>query len=45
VLASCQNLENQGFEVFSVCGAIFDGQGNYVDSNCSLGDPPTPGQN
>lgn len=38
-------VEGQGFEVFSICGAIFDSQGNYVDSNCSLGDPPMPGQN
>jgi hypothetical protein len=45
VMASCQDLKVQGFEIFSICSAIFDGQGNYVDSNCSLGDPPTPGQN
>lgn len=45
VMASCQNLNKHGFEVFSVCGAIFDGQGNYVDSNCSLADPPAFGQN
>lgn len=45
VMASCQNLEKQGFEVFSICAAIFDGQGNYVDSNCAPGDPPMPGHN
>jgi hypothetical protein len=45
VMASCQSLESQGFEIFSICAATFDSQGNYVDSNCALGDPPMPGQN
>ena len=45
VMASCQNLEKQGFEVFAICGANFDENGNYVFSTCRQGDPPTPGQN
>lgn len=45
VMASCQNLAKQGFEIFSMCVATFDNHGNYVDSNCTQGDPPTPGQN
>jgi hypothetical protein len=44
VFASCQSLEAGGWEVFSICGANFDSQGNYVDSTCRLGDPPEPGQ-
>lgn len=45
VMASCQNLEKQGFETYSICGANFDSQGNYVSSTCRLGDPPEPGHN
>lgn len=45
VMASCQNLEKNGFEIYSLCGANFDGQGNYVSSTCRLGDPPEGGNN
>ena len=45
VMASCQNLEKQGFEIFSICGANFDANGNYVSSTCRAGDPPQYGQN
>jgi hypothetical protein len=45
VIASCQDLKNQGFEMYSLCGANFDSQGNYINSTCRLGDPPEPGHN
>lgn len=45
VIASCQNLEKSGFEIFSICGANFDGNGNYISSTCRDGDPPQYGQN
>lgn len=44
VLASCQGSASEGWEVFSICEANFDSQGNYVNSSCNLGPPPEPSQ-
>ena len=44
VLASCQSSAAGGWEIFSICEANFDSQGNYVNSSCNLGPPPEPSQ-
>lgn len=44
VLASCQGSESEGWEIFSICEATFDSQGNYVSSRCNLGPAPEPSQ-
>ena len=44
VLAGCHADAAAGWEIFSICEANFDSQGNYVNSTCNLGPPPEPGQ-
>ncbi len=40
VFAGCQQDAAAGWEIFSICEANFDSQGNYVNSTCKLGPPP-----
>jgi len=44
VLANCQGSDSAGWEVFSICEANFDSEGNYVNSSCKLGPPPESSQ-
>jgi hypothetical protein len=44
VFAGCQQDAAAGWEVFSICEANFDSNGNYVNSTCNLGPPPEPSQ-
>jgi len=44
VWASCSQAHAQGWEIFSICEASFDGDGNYVGSYCNMGPPPSESQ-
>ena len=44
VLAGCSQAQAQGWEIFTICQAHFDGNGNYVGSFCDMGPPPSEGQ-
>lgn len=43
-LAGCNADQLAGWQIFSICQANFDGHGQYVNSSCSMGDPPSGGQ-
>src|SRR5919205_3267668 len=44
VLAGCSGDQAAGWEIFSICEANFDGNGNYVNSTCNMGPPPEASQ-
>ena len=44
VLAGCRADQSGGWEIFSICEPNFDEEGNYVNSTCNIGPPPSPGQ-
>jgi len=44
VLAGCSADQAAGWEIFSICEANFDGNGNYVNSTCNTGPPPEASQ-
>lgn len=44
VLAGCNASQAGGWEIFSICEANFDNNGNYVNSSCNIGPPPEPSQ-
>ena len=41
ILAGCRADQAGGWNVFTLCGANFDSQGNYVNSTCQDAGPPT----
>lgn len=43
-LAGCSTDQQAGWEIFSICQANFDGHGQYVNSTCTIGDPPSGSQ-
>jgi hypothetical protein len=44
VLAGCRADQSGGWEIFSICEANFDEHGNYVNSTCNMGPPPSASQ-
>jgi hypothetical protein len=44
VLAGCRADQAGGWEIYSICEANFDGNGNYVNSTCNMGPPPEASQ-
>src|SRR6185503_3775664 len=44
VLAGCKADQSGGWEIFSICEANFDEQGNYINSTCNMGPPPSSTQ-
>jgi hypothetical protein len=44
VLAGCRDAQAEGFSIFTICEANFNGQGQYVNSTCNMGPPPEASQ-
>ena len=44
VLAGCSQDQAGGWELFSICQANFDSNGNYIGSDCDMSPPPEPSQ-
>jgi hypothetical protein len=42
--AGCRAAQSEGFEIFTICEANFDSQGQYVSSTCNMGPPPGESQ-
>lgn len=42
--SDCSSSQAAGWDLWMICEANFDPQGQYVDSSCHLADPPSGGQ-
>jgi hypothetical protein len=45
VIANCQSDQAQGWNIWTICAANFDAQGEYTGSTCQNTEPPNIGQN